>query len=294
MTLRKGDRWYMVTIAVIGLLFILGISGFIFINQPSFGHLPQGERLERIKHSPQYRNSMFVNQHFTTLMTSDKGRFQTMWEFLFSRKKGVRPIEMIPAIYTSLNLLSKGDDLMIWFGHSSYLLQLSEKRILVDPVFCMAAPVSFVNKPFPGSNIYKPQDMPDIDYLIITHDHWDHLDYQTVMQLKSRICKVICPLGVGEHFEYWGFDKKKIIELDWHEDALLENGFIIHCLPARHFSERGLNSNQTLWASFLMESPSQKIYMGGDSGYDTHFKEIGTKYRNIDLAILENEQYNDD
>ena len=158
----------------------------------------------------------------------------------------------------------------------------------------MASPVSFVNRPFKGTDAYKPADMPDIDYLVISHDHWDHLDYETVMELKDRVGKVVCPLGVGEHFEYWGFDKSLLVELDWFEDAVLDEGFLLHCLPARHFSGRSLKSNQSLWASFLIETPSQKIYMGGDGGYDTHFAEIGKQYPGISLAILENGQYNED
>lgn len=158
----------------------------------------------------------------------------------------------------------------------------------------MASPVSFVNKPFKGTDIYKPEGMPDIDYLIISHDHWDHLDYNTVKKLRDRIGTVICPLGVGEHFEYWGFDKKQIVELDWDEDSSLEAGFKVYCLPARHFSGRGLSSNQSLWASFLLQAPSQNIYIGGDGGYDTHYAEIGERFPNIDLAILENGQYNEE
>jgi L-ascorbate metabolism protein UlaG (beta-lactamase superfamily) len=157
-----------------------------------------------------------------------------------------------------------------------------------------ASPVSFFNKPFKGTDVYKPEDIPEIDYLIISHDHWDHLDYNTVMALKDRIGKVICGLGVGAHFEYWGFDKEDIIELDWNESASLNNGFKVYCLPARHFSGRGLSPNQSLWASYLIETPTQKIYIGGDSGYDTHYAEIGKQFGNIDLAILENGQYDKD
>ena len=135
--------------------------------------------------------------------------------------------------------------------------------------------------------------MPDIDYLVISHDHWDHLDYRTVKSLKDRVGKVICGLGVGEHFEHWGYDKDQLVELDWYEDAALENGFAVHCLPTRHFSGRGLKANQTLWASFLIETPSQKIYMAGDGGYDSHFEEIGKCFPDIDLAILENGQYDE-
>ncbi len=284
----------MVASIIAVLLIVLSVAGWLFLNQPSFGRLPRGERLERIKHSPQYKDGKFQNEYPTEVMTSDKGRLATMWQFLFSKKEGLYPKNPVPAIKTDLKSLPADKDLMVWFGHSSYLLQLSGKRILVDPVFCMASPVSLVNRPFIGTDIYKPEDMPDIDYLVITHDHWDHLDYETVRQLKNRIRKVICPLGVGEHFEYWGFDKKNLIELDWREDATPDSNFKVHCLPARHFSGRGLTSNQTLWASFLIESPSLKVYIGGDSGYDTHFAEIGNQYPDIDLAVLENGQYNED
>ena len=283
--------WFGILIAVIA---VICISVFAFINQPSFGRLPQGERLERIKRSPHYRDGQFSNLHQTPVMASDKGRFGAMLSFLFRKPEGLRPENAVPTIKTDLHKLERDKDVLIWFGHSSYFIQIDGKRILVDPVFCMASPVSFVNKPFKGTDIYKPEDMPDIDYLVISHDHWDHLDYNTVKKLKDRIGAVICPLGVGEHFEYWGFDKERLIELDWNEDANLAPGFMIHCLPARHFSGRRLTANQSLWASFLLEAPSQKIYIGGDGGYDTHYAEIGNRFPGIDLAILENGQYNEE
>lgn len=293
MELIKNIRRRMILGIVIGIVVVVVAVGIVFVNQPSFGRLPQGERLERIKSSPHYKNGAFENLSPTTLMTSDKGRLQGLWEFVFAKKDGLVPDKPIPVIKTDLKELDRDSNLMMWFGHSSYLMQLDGKRILVDPVFCMASPVSFVNKPFKGTDIYKPEDMPDIDYLVISHDHWDHLDYQTVKRLKDRVRKVICPLGVGEHFEYWEFDKERLVELDWQENAKLDSGFMVHCLPARHFSGRGLTSNQSLWASFLVETPTRKVYIGGDSGYDSHFARIGKQFPGIDLAILENGQYNE-
>lgn len=283
--------WIGILLAVLAVICIIV---FFFINQPSFGRLPQGERLARVKRSPNYRDGQFHNLHHTLMMTSDKGRFETMLEFLFRRTKGLRPEDAVPVVKTDLHGLERDKDLLVWFGHSSYFLQSGGKRFLVDPVFCMASPVSFVNKPFEGTDVYKPEDMPDIDYLVITHDHWDHLDYETVKSLKSRVGKVVCALGVGEHLEYWGYDKDRLVELDWFEDAPLDSGFSVHCLPTRHFSGRGLKANQSLWASFLIETPSQKIYVAGDGGYDDHFREIGRRFPGIDLAILENGQYNED
>lgn len=282
--------WVGIILAVVA---IVCFSVYLFMNQPSFGRLPQGERLERIKRSPHYRNGRFNNQHPTVMMTSDKGRFKGMLEFLFRDTEGLRPESVVPVVKTDLHKLGRDENVLVWFGHSSYFIQIDGKRILVDPVFCVASPVSFVNKPFKGTDVYKPEDMPDIDYLVITHDHWDHLDYRTVKSLKDRVGKVICGLGVGEHLEHWGYDKNRLVELDWQENAALDNGFVVHCLPTRHFSGRGLKSNQTLWASFLIETPSQKIYMAGDGGYDSHFEEIGKRFPDIDLAILENGQYNE-
>lgn len=180
------------------------------------------------------------------------------------------------------------------FGHSSYYIQSGGKRILVDPVFEDAAPISFLNQPFDGTDIYRAADMPDIDYLIITHDHWDHLDYKTVTALLPRVNKVVCPLGVGEYFEYWGCPQSKIIELDWDEHCKTDSDFTIYALTSRHFSGRTLRSNQTLWASYMIVSPTQTIYISGDGGYGEHFKKIATAFPSIDLAIMENGQYNKD
>ncbi len=273
----------------------LGLIALIFVNQPSFGRLPRGERLSRIEKSPHYRDGKFWNLSTTPLMTSDKGgRILGMIDFLFRDKTGIVPSAPIPAVKTDLNSLERHRDLVIWFGHSSYLIQIDGKRLLVDPVFDKAAPVAFANRPFLGTEIYSARDIPHIDYLIISHDHWDHLDHSTVREIEERVEKVICGLGVGEHFEYWGYPKEKIVELDWQERADLGEGFAVHCLPARHFSGRGLVSDKTLWASFLVQSPTRKIYVGGDGGYDAHFADIGRRFGRIDLAILENGQYNED
>lgn len=284
----------MIISSIVAIVIIAIVSIFIFLHRPAFGRPPRGERLERIMRSPHYRDGAFHNEREVPVMTSDKNLIQGAIEFLFRKTDGLRPDHPLPIIRTDLKKMSGDENRLVWFGHSSYLIRVDGKRILVDPVFCSASPVSFVNKPFKGTDVYRPQDMPYIDYLIITHDHWDHLDYQTVTALKDRVGRVICALGVGEHLEYWGFDKEHIVELDWNEDAALDCGFTVHCLPARHFSGRGLNPNQTLWASFLMETPTQTVYMAGDGGYGPHFAEIGKRFPHIDLAILENGQYSED
>ena len=281
----------------IGFLFIAfltAVAGVAFVHRRSFGRLPRGGRSERIRRSPHFRGGAFRNLHYTPQLTSDKGFWGTMREQLFGDRRFLRPRAALPVERPDLNELDRTGDAVVWFGHSSCLLQLSGKRFLVDPVFTSGWPMSWFFRPFAGPDVFRPDDMPSIDCLIITHDHWDHLDYRTVVRLRDRVGRVVCPLGVGEHFEYWGFDTRRIVELDWNECCGLSDGFTIRCLPARHFSGRGMRRNRSLWASFLIDSPSRRVYLTGDGGYDTHFAEIGRRFAPIDLAIVENGQYSAD
>lgn len=281
-------------IIITGVIAIFIAGTVIFMNQPSFGKLPAGERLERIKRSPNFRNDQFQNQSPTTLMAGGKSRIKIFWEFLFTKVKDLRPEKDLPAVKTDLRKIPLQEDILVWMGHSSLYMQISGKRIVIDPVLRSAAPMPYMNKAFKGTGIYEPDDLPDIDYLLISHDHWDHLDYETVIQLKKRIKKIICPLGVGAHFEYWGFSPADIIELDWNEHVQPDENIRITALPARHFSGRGLTSNKSLWAGYMLQSTAGNIYLSGDTGYDTHFKAIKETFGTIDFAILENGQYNED
>lgn len=169
------------------------------------------------------------------------------------------------------------------------------KRFLVDPVFSgSASPIAATTKAFPGADVFSADDMPPLDYLLLTHDHWDHLDYDTVVQLKSKVGTVVTGLGTGAHLLHWGFDRDKIIELDWWQKHDLGLGFQLVCTPARHFSGRGTKRNQSIWVSFVLRTPSLNLYLGCDSGYDAHFKAIGERAGPFDLAILECGQYNAD
>lgn len=262
------------------------------MRHPKFGRKPSEKRMELIKKSPNYKNGKFQNLHDTPQLTEGHNMAGVMYKFLFKRNKRGKPVSPVATVKTDLNAIPKDLDVLVWFGHSSYFMQIEGKTFLVDPVFSgNASPLKGTNKAFAGADIYKTNDLPHIDYLMITHDHYDHLDYDTVLQLREQVDTVICGLGVGEHLEYWGFDPDKIIERDWNETIELENGFKVHTCPTRHFSGRSFSRNVTLWVSYLLETPSLKIYIGGDSGYDEHFSEIGKKFGPIDLAILDNGQY---
>lgn len=256
-----------------------------------YGKIPSGERLKRIQSSANFKNNAFQNLSHTPAMAEDASFFKTMREFL-NKPKNVKPPVKLPSVKGEIKKAHAGSSELRWFGHSSYLLQHAGRSILVDPVFSgNAAPVSCMVRAFKGADVYSAADMPTIDVLLLTHDHYDHLDYKTVLLLKSKVKHVVCSLGVGSHLEHWGYDSKKITELDWWEEATVD-GLHFTATPARHFSGRGIKRGQTLWSSFAMQAEGMRFFLGGDSGYDKHFGEIGKKFGGFDLAILECGQYN--
>ena len=283
-----GKRMKALLIILVALL-LLVIVAVAILNHPAFGRRMSAERKARIEASPNWRDGMFQNEEPTPQFTGDKSMLSVLWEFFVHRPKDRVPKEAIPAVKTDLHSLPTDQDWLVWFGHSSYLFCLNGKRYLVDPLLKMEFPVSVMMKPFKGTDIYTPDDIPDIDYLIITHEHWDHLDYATLRDIKDKVKHVVCPLGVAEYLEYWEYNKSIISELDWYEEA---DG--ITCLPSRHFSNRKFKQNQTLWASFMVEDGGRKVYIGGDGGYDSRFRRIREKFGYVDLALLENGQYNND
>lgn len=282
-----------IMIAIIIVLVLLVTAAIIYLQQPIFGKSPDGKRLERLKQSVNYRDGQFHNRQFTPTITKGYSMTGVLYDFFFKKVPNKVPAKLIPSVKTDLHQLAPDTNQLVWFGHSSYFLQLDGLKILVDPVFSgNASPIPGTTKAFAGTNDYSADDIPELDYILISHDHYDHLDYSTIKALQKKVKKVVAGLGVGAHLEYWGFDPEQIIELDWEDSITLSNGAILHALPARHFSGRTFSRNTTLWLSFLIEADSGKIYLGGDSGYDTHFAEIGKRFGAIDLAVLENGQYN--
>jgi len=278
---------------ILFILVLLSGTTAIVLKHDKFGKSPEGKRLERIQKSVNYKKGSFQNQSKTPVMAEDVSYFAVMKDGLFNRSKRNAPKDILPSKKVNLLTLDPETDVLVWFGHSSYLMQIDGKKILVDPVLSgHASPFSFMVKSFNGSDVYSPGDLPEIDYLFITHDHWDHLDYKTVLKLKPKVGKVITSLGTGAHLESWGFTPEQIIEKDWNESAVLDSGFQVTATPARHFSGRGLKRNLAIWASFVLQTPTKKIFIGGDSGYDTHFAKIGAEHGPFDLALLECGQYN--
>ena len=275
------------------LISILAIILFLFLQQKTFGINPSGERLLRIEKSSNYVNGSFRNLVSTEIMLKGTSFIKLMFQF-FNKPASTAPPKVLPSVKTDLINLKAIEPTIIWFGHSSYLIKTKHYNILVDPVFSgHASPVSFIGKAFEGSNNYSTEDFPDIDILIITHDHYDHLDYDTVTKLIPKVKKIITALGVGAHLEHWGVKSEIITELDWWEMKKISDNVDITATPARHFSGRKFKRGKTLWASFALKIEGYNLFLGGDSGFGNHFKEIGEKFGPFDLAILECGQYGD-
>ncbi len=283
-----------ITMSIIILLLVLislTVAACAVVSGPRFGKLPEGERLDSVKTSPNYADGEFRNTVPTEKFAEDAGMFSILWDGIFHRTDRLIPDHPLPVKKTDLKELT-GEDALVWMGHSSWFMQLNGMRILLDPVFSdYASPFSFANKAFEGTNIYNAGDMPEIDILIISHDHWDHLDYNTVTALEPKVGKVICPLGVGSYLEYWGYPKNKITEGDWYDKFELDSEIVVHVLPARHFSGRLFKNNRTLWAGFAFKTPERKMFFSGDTGYGPHFAEIGELFGGFDLAVLDCGQY---
>ena len=256
------------------------------------GKHPAGTYKERIRQSPNYQNGSFQNLSPTTLRPGDVSFWRLLREF-FRKHPGTVPAAALPSVKTNLHQLKGPEPVLVWFGHSSYLLRVRQRTILVDPVLSgNAAPFSFMVKAFPGTDPYQTEDLPVIDYLVLTHDHYDHLDYRSIRRLRQQVRSVFCSLGVGAHLRYWGIDPHIITEMDWWQQEELDNEMELIAAPARHFSGRGFKRGQSLWSSFILKTPGHRFYLGGDSGYDGHFKTIGEQYGPFDLALLEAGQYN--
>ncbi|MCG8710772.1 MBL fold metallo-hydrolase [Brenneria sp. 4F2] len=269
------------------LLAVVILVIYVWLQQPQYA----SPDVHPASATPNFRDGRFRNQIEQPIISRNQNYFMLWYRFVFGKDPGAIPASRIPSQKTDLHALNKTDNVIIWMGHSSYFIQMEGLRFLVDPVFSdSASPIPATNTAFKGSNIYTPRDLPEIDYLLITHDHWDHLDYPTIKALRAKIRHVITPTGVGSYFLKWGFSQEKITEGGWFS-VVNKDALTIHILPAQHFSGRLLKRNQTLWGSFALITTRHRIYLGGDSGYGPHYKEIAERLGGFDIAVMECGQY---
>lgn len=285
-------------IALIGVVFVFATITIAFVNMsPQFGDAPTEEQQKIFAAAPNFRDGKFENQIPTSMKMSFSQTISVMGEFFFGKKTGKEPGTEVPMEKVdSITLADRNNDVsrLIWFGHSANLLELAGRKILLDPMLGQhAGPLPMLSpKRYNRELPIEVDNLPFIDVVIISHDHYDHLDYGSIRKLKDKVGRFYVPLGVGGHLRAWGVNPQIITELNWWEEVQ-DDGLTFICTPARHFSGRGFTRNETLWSSWVIRSSRQQIYFSGDSGYGPHFKQIGDKYGPMDFVMMECGQYND-
>ena len=285
----------MVGVITIGAIALLLIAAILFVNlSPQFGKAPAKEQKKEYSQLENFQDGKFINQHHSPMNMDFVKLFKDMTKKSPNRNPEEDiPVERIDSVH--IENLSKDTSRLIWFGHSTFLLLIDGKKILIDPMLSQKpSPVSFLGTTRYSKNLpISAEKLPFIDAVILSHDHYDHLDYESIQQLKEKVGRFFTPLGVGNHLMEWGVDKERISELNWWNNV--DFGTIkLTFTPARHFSGRGIFDRQkTLWGSWVIEGKKDKIFFSGDSGYDTHFKKIGEEFGPFDIALMECGQYNE-
>ncbi len=277
------------TVIVLGIISIGGCSWM--------GTNSGEEKIKQFQNSKSYniKKEEFTNRKLNIIdeMWDRNLTFKNILDF-FKGGENRAPGKSLPEIKPDLaEFLKLSSDLKaIWFGHSSFILNMDGTIVLVDPVFSSSAgPVSLVSKRFQPP-VLELNELPEIDYVLISHDHYDHLDMNSINHFIDKKANFVTALGVGLHLEGWRIPPERIVEKDWWETAEFD-GVRFIATPAQHFSGRGIwDRNKTLWASWVIQSENHNIYYSGDSGYDIHFKDIGDKYGPFEVAFLESGQYN--
>jgi L-ascorbate metabolism protein UlaG (beta-lactamase superfamily) len=258
----------------------------------AFGAAPAGERLARIRRSPNYRDGAFRNPEATTLST-DGSTWATMRRWLWGHEQRVPPGPLPVVRLTRADFARPPASGLraTWLGHSTVLVEIDGARILFDPVWARRASPSSLVGP---ERFHEPplalDELPPLDAIVASHDHYDHLDRGVVRALarsaaQSR-ARFVVPLGVGAHLERWGVPAERVTELDWSESTAV-GPLTLTATPARHFSGRGLNNrNHTLWASWSVAGPGHRVFHSGDTGPFAGFADIGAAHGPFDLTLI--------
>ncbi|MET9130390.1 MBL fold metallo-hydrolase [Streptomyces antibioticus] len=273
-------------------------SGLRAVQPAAFGADPSGERMARIRRSPHFKDGVFQNPGGPA-RTRPSGSALDFAKVFFDKEQRPRraPAGTVPVHATTLADLARPAATglrLTWMGHSSVLAEIDGRRVLFDPVWGeRCSPFAFV-----GPKRLHPVPLPiaalgPVDVVVISHDHYDHLDLPTIKALAGTDTLFAVPLGVGAHLEHWGVSADRLRELDWHE-ATEVGGLTLTATPARHFCGRGLrNTQHTLWASWAVEGERHRIYHSGDTGYFDGFKEIGADHGPFDATMIQIGAYSD-
>lgn len=292
--LKLALKWF--GLFILFSIVLLIATGTLFVNlSPQFGRTPSDEQKVEYAKTDHYKDGIFVNELESVMDINVIDRIQEYFKNDPSRQPSIHlPVAQIDSLEV-VNYVAPQPRLT-WFGHSAFLLEIDQYNILLDPMLSETpAPHPWLGqKRYSDSLPLEIEELPFIDFVIFSHDHYDHLDYETLIKIKHKVGQFYVPLGVGNHLREWGVPEHKIHELDWW-DEISHNELKLVCTPSRHFSGRGLSDRaQTLWSSWIIQNPQHKIYFSGDGGYGPHFSEIGEKYGPFDLGLMECGQYHQD
>lgn len=272
---------------------VIGVVVTMYINlHPVLGGNITKEQKEQFSKLENYKNGKFINQVPTKIQMKPSDMLSMMKESNADRKKR-KPAEKITIPSIDWDKINSDEDSVTWFGHSAFLLSMDKKKILVDPMLGqVASPVSFAgSRRYSDHTLSIIDEMPHIDAVLITHDHYDHLDYPSIKKLKGKVTHFFVPNGVSAHLLRWGVGKEQITEFNWWDEAEFQ-GLTLAFTPSKHFSGRGIfNRDTTLWGGWVVLGNQTRFYTSGDGGYGAHFKEIGKKYGPFDITLMEGGQY---
>lgn len=285
----KKKRGISMTTAIL-IAIALAIAVYIHTS-PQFGSTEALMNIDRIENAENKRRGRFYNQEPMRYKSS----IGTIWKFFTA--SGRSPKNRLPIVKLADDYFDHAPEKarITWFGHSAMMIEIDQKRILLDPMLMkrMQPAPWLMGKRYSEILPMSIDKLPTVDAVIISHDHYDHLDYGSIMALKERVGHFYVPLGVGSHLISWGIPKDKITELNWWEDATLDT-LTFTLTPSRHFSGRGItDGNKKLWGSWVIRGESEKLFFSGDSGYSRDFKKIGEKYGPFDLTMVEAGQYHE-
>lgn len=276
------------------LVLLLALAGFLYVwLHPAFGGKPDAASLARMQASPQFNGAVFENLERTHIDTAKESERRSLLDWLASVSNpppGKQPAEPLPSV--PLDVAALTDQHFAWLGHATVLMNLGGQILLTDPVFHRASPIALGGAPFATTHTYSAAQMPALDAVLISHDHYDHLDHRAIQQLNAQTAHFYVPLGVKAHLQRWGVADEKITELDWHESAQLGDVHLT-LAPSRHFSGRNFHNRfSTLWGAWVIRAPGMAVYFSGDSGAGQHFADTARRYGPFDIAFMESGSYN--
>ncbi|MET7994170.1 MBL fold metallo-hydrolase [Amycolatopsis sp. NPDC005232] len=254
----------------------------------AFGAKATGARAERMRRSPQYADGVFHNASPTRSTPSPSAAGGILRELLFGDDRDRRkPTGEIPLVADAAADSAEGL-FLTWYGHASTLVEIDGARVLCDPVWSdRVSPAAFAGPRRLHATPVPLDAVGRVDAIVISHDHYDHLDLATVRALlEAHDAPFLVPLGVGAHLERWHVPASRIVELDWHEEAEVA-GIRFVATPAQHFSGRGIGNDSTLWTSWVISGPQHKVFYSGDTGYFDGFAKIGEEYGPFDATLIQ-------